>query len=140
LSLLYMIGIAIGGFLAVNGIIYISQELGVPELVMSFLVFSIGTSLPELTFDLIAVRKREYELAVGDFIGSSIIDAGLATGVGSLLFPIGLTSSLALQAGSLVLVACALVIALLSLGKRLDRKVGMGLVSIYLLFIYLMHS
>ena len=45
-------------------------------------VVAIGTSLPELVVDLTAVRKREYELVIGDIIGSCIVDATISISIG----------------------------------------------------------
>ena len=67
----------------------------VPEYLMAFLLASLGTSLPELMVDVTAVRRRQYDLAVGDALGSSFVDSTLSLGIGPLIAPIAVTSSIA---------------------------------------------
>lgn len=137
-ALAYLAGIAAGGFFAVEGIVVISEMLGVPELLMSLAVLAVGTSMPELIFNITAVRKKEYELALGDFIGSSIVDAGMGIGLASVWFPIDLTAASATLIWLNVTLACFIAVAILSLG-RLDRKVGISLTAIYVASLLISH-
>jgi len=134
---LYLSGIAIGGYLAVESLVKLSKELKIAEIFLSFFVFSIGTSLPELIFDLTAIKKKQYELAIGDFIGSSIVDAGLAAGIGSLFFPAIFSSNLAIKLGIKAFLGSFLTIALLAFKAKLNRKIGICLLIFYLICIFL---
>lgn len=78
--------------------------------------------MPELAVDLTAVRKKQYEIAIGDAIGSCIIDAGFSIGIGPLLFPITVSGRLAETTGLYALFASIVVITTLALRERLDRK------------------
>ncbi len=62
------VGVAIGAFIVIESVITLSIAFHIPEYLISFFVLAIGTSLPELVVDLTAVRKKQYELAIGDII------------------------------------------------------------------------
>lgn len=52
-----------------------------------FFVVGIGTSLPELVVDITAIRKKHFDLAIGDILGSCLEDATFSIGIGQFLFP-----------------------------------------------------
>ena len=63
----------------------LANELNIPNNVIGILIVSIGTSIPELTADLTALRRRSEGIAVGDILGSNICDILLATGSGAII-------------------------------------------------------
>lgn len=93
---------------------------------------SIGTSLPELVVEISAVRRGQWDLAVGDAIGSSFVDATLSLGIGPLIAPIVVSAGVAVS-GSLV-ASAAIGLALLVLMQRRvhDRRSGAVLIGIFL--------
>jgi cation:H+ antiporter len=133
------VGVAIGAYVLVQSIIKLSVVFNVSEYLISFFIASIGTSLPELVVDLIAIRKKEYELVVGDIVGSCIVDASLSLSIGQLLFPSYISGKLALITGLYAIFASIVVITTLALRKKLDRKAGMFFIFLYL-FSYTMLS
>jgi len=134
MAILGFIGIAIGSFIVIESVIALSAVLHVSEYFISFFVVAIGTSLPELAVDLAAIRKKQYEIAIGDAIGSSIVDAGFSIGIGPLFFaPIKVTARLAETTGLYALLCSIVVISTLALREKLDKKVGMLFIVLYLL-------
>ena len=83
LGWLLVVGVAATG--VVESFIEISDRLGIPELIASAIVLSLGTSLPELVVDWTAIRRGAVALAIGDLFGSSLLDATLALGIGPAL-------------------------------------------------------
>ena len=69
-AVLGFIGVAIGAYVVIQSVITLSAAFHIPEYLISFFLLAIGTSLPEIVVDLTAVRKKQYELAIGDAIGS----------------------------------------------------------------------
>lgn len=59
----------------------IAEYTGIRESVLGATIIAIGTSLPELVVDIVAVRRRQLELALGDIIGSSISNIALVLGL-----------------------------------------------------------
>jgi cation:H+ antiporter len=77
--------VGVAATVVVESFIELSDRLGVPELVASAIVLSLGTSLPELVVDWTAIRRGAVALAIGDLFGSSLLDATLALGIGPML-------------------------------------------------------
>lgn len=113
------------------GIVELADQLGMPEFVVSFFLASVGTSLPELVFDVTALRRGETELAIGDIFGSSFIDATLAVAVGPLLFPTAVTSSEVRPAGIAAAVAVAVVTVTVTRIRRHDWRTGALFLALY---------
>jgi len=126
-------GVAIGALIVIESVITLSTALNVSEYIISFFIVAIGTSLPELVVDYMAVRKKQYELAIGDIIGSSIVDAGFSIGIGPLFFPITVDGTLAMVTGLYAIFVSVVVISLLALREKIDRKIGALFIALYLL-------
>ncbi|MFQ5967267.1 MAG: sodium:calcium antiporter [Acidimicrobiia bacterium] len=133
-TLIGLAGVGIGAAAAVRGFVEIAEVLAVPEYLLAFFVASIGTSLPELIFDLTALRRGARDLAVGDLMGSSLIDATLSVGIGPLIAPTVITASLAVRGSIAAAGAIFLVVVILSVRARHDRWSGIALLGIYLAF------
>jgi Ca2+/Na+ antiporter len=89
--------------------------------------------LPEIVVDLAAIRRKQYGIAIGDAIGSSIIDAGFSIGIGTLLFPGNVTASLAEKTGLYALMCSIVVVMMLALRQKHDRKSGLLFIMLYAL-------
>lgn len=88
LLLVGLIGLPIGGHLAVNGAIGIAQLFGVSETAIALTVVALGTSLPELVTAIIAARKGHTDLAMGNVIGSNVFNILAIIGTTSVITPI----------------------------------------------------
>ena len=86
LFLLVGVGLLVlGAQWLVSGASSIASALGLSDLVIGLTVVAIGTSLPELATSLIAVRKGERDIAIGNVVGSNIANIGLVLGLPSIL-------------------------------------------------------
>ena len=126
------VGVAIGAYVMIQSVITLSAVVDVPEYFISFFVVAIGTSLPELVVDLTAIRKKQYEFAIGDAVGSCIVDASLSCGIGPLFFPIEVSGELVMITGLYALLASIVVILTLALREKVDRKAGALFIFLYL--------
>jgi cation:H+ antiporter len=125
------VGVAVGAYVVVNSVVALSAEAHIPEYLISFFVVAIGTSLPELAVDLTAVRRKQYGIAIGDAIGSCIVDAGLSIGIGPLFFPVTVSARLAETTGLYALLASIAVLLVLAVRQKLDRKAGVFFIILY---------
>jgi cation:H+ antiporter len=117
----------------VTSVITLSSLLSIPEFLISFFMVGIGTSLPELAVDLWAIKRKHYDLVIGDIIGSSIVDATLSIGIGPLLTPITIWGNASTTTGLYTIFASIMVVLVLSLRMKLDRKGGALFLFLYAL-------
>lgn len=120
-----------GAAAAVWAVTSLAEVFGAPEYIIAFFVASIGTSLPELAVDVTALRSGLRDLAIGDVFGSSMVDATLSIAAGPLLAPVGVTAAIAMRGSITAAVAILLVVLLLSIRPRLDRRSGVALLFLY---------
>ena len=92
LSILFVIlGIVLlkyGGDFVVNYATNIAMELNVSESVIGLTIIAIGTAMPELVTSIVAVIKKDTDLAVGNLVGSCVLNLFLILGVGLILTPL----------------------------------------------------
>ena len=86
--LLGLIGLIAGGRLLVSGAVSIAQTIGISERIIGLTIVSIGTSLPELATSLIAARKGNADIAIGNVVGSNIFNTFLILGVSATIRPL----------------------------------------------------
>ncbi|WP_235900565.1 calcium/sodium antiporter [Lolliginicoccus suaedae] len=92
-TLLVLIGVGMlvaGAQLLVHGATTIASAFGLSDLVIGLTVVAIGTSLPELATAVIAVRKGQVDLAVGNVVGSNIFNIGAVLGITAVVAPSGI--------------------------------------------------
>lgn len=83
--LLGLAGLILGGRLIVTSSINIAQAFGVSERVIGLTIVSIGTSLPELATSIVAVRKRNVDIAIGNVVGSNIFNIFFILGISTVV-------------------------------------------------------
>ncbi len=93
---------------------------------------SLGTSLPELVVEVAAIRKQHFDLAVGDIIGSCIVDSTLAIGLGPIFFPISVSGGSVLITGLYAVFASAVVVGVLTWRGINDKQTGALFLLLYL--------
>lgn len=79
-------GIIFGSNFVVDSASFIAKALGVTERLVSLTVIALGTSLPELVTSVTATRKGEYDIAIGNVVGSNIFNIGMVIGIPTTLF------------------------------------------------------
>lgn len=125
--------VALGATTAIEALAELAVLWALPEYLVAFVLASIGTSLPELVVDVAAVRRRQWDLAVGDAIGSSFLDSTLSLAIGPLIAPISVTAG-AVVLGSLIAAgAVGLVVLILAQRGEHDRVSGVALIGLFLL-------
>ena len=77
-----------GGTLLVDAARYIAEYFHVSERIIGLTVVAIGTSLPELVTSVVAAKKGETDIAVGNIIGSNVFNIFLVAGASSLFYPL----------------------------------------------------
>lgn len=92
LCIIGLIGIVLGGDLVVDSATAIAKSFGMSDNLVGLTIVACGTSLPEFVTSIIAVKKGETEIAIGNVIGSNIFNILLVLGLAALINPISLSA------------------------------------------------
>lgn len=121
--------------LLVWGAVDIAQSLGVSDLVIGLTIVALGTSLPELASSLIAARKGEHDIALGNVLGSNLFNTLAVVGVAGAIEPMAVESVI-LHRDWLVMAALTLALFVMGYGNggegRICRAEGSLLITAYL--------
>lgn len=78
--------------LLVWGAVEIAQAFGVSDIIIGLTIIAVGTSLPELASSIIAIRKNEHDLALGNVIGSNLFNTLAVVGIAGAIHPLAVES------------------------------------------------
>lgn len=132
------VGLYFGGKWIVDGALDIARVIGISETAMGLTLVSGATSLPELVTSIIASRKNNADMALGNALGSNVMNILLVLGVTAMIRPIPFVVHLNVEIG-LVFLAALLLLVFAKMGRTkntLNRTEGMLLVLLYFAFIY----
>lgn len=125
------LGVLIGGaYLLVEGATGIALALGVSETVIGLTVVAVGTSLPELATSVVAARKGQAGLALGNILGSNVFNILAILGLTAAIVPIPVPADLSMVDLALLGGSALLLVGFLILG-RIGRGAGLGFLAIY---------
>ena len=136
-SILFLIvgavAIAFGGDLTVDTASRIAIELGMSQTLVGLTIVSIGTSLPELVTSVVAARKNEVDMAVGNAVGSNIFNILMVLGISSAISPVALIRENLIDI-VLLMVFSVMVWIFAGTRKKIERKEGIIMVVVYLVY------
>ncbi len=136
-SILFLIvgaaAIAFGGDLTVDTASRIAIELGMSQTLVGLTIVSIGTSLPELVTSVVAARKNEVDMAVGNAVGSNIFNILMVLGISSAISPVALIRENIIDI-VLLMVFSVMVWIFAGTRKKIERKEGIIMVVVYLVY------
>ena len=131
---LYILGgaaaIKFGGDFVVDGASAIAAGLGMSQTVIGLTIVAMGTSLPELVTSIVAARKGEIDMALGNVVGSNIFNILFVLGVAAAISPVGFLTENLIDIG--VLIALSVLAWILAWTKRrVDRREGAAMLLLY---------
>jgi cation:H+ antiporter len=134
-------GLIAGGRVIVSNAVYLAERLGVSQRLIGLTIVAIGTSLPELATTGVAAYRRQFDIAVGNVVGSNIFNLMLVLGLSGLVSPMPFDSALNVDLIVLGVSSAALFVFMFS-GKagKLDRweaAIFLGGYAAYLVFLIL---
>lgn len=115
----------------------IARTFGVSEWVIGLFLISFGTSLPELVVSIVAARKGNADMSIGNIIGSNVANISMVLGASSLIHP--LTINLVTSKFDLFILASASIALLFILANKLYNKAG-AMFLLIILFLFISHS
>jgi len=131
-----LLGMVFGAEWIVNSAIIIAQHFHIPELVIAVTLVALGTSLPELATTILAARKGQADLAVGNAIGSNIFNVMCVLGTTATIQPISVSRAALSYDIPFMFISCSLAWILVRFRSRLDLIEGLLFLSGYGLYIY----
>ena len=139
---LILFGLALlitGGHVIVGSAVVIPRNMGVSERVISLTVISLGTSLPELATSVMAARKRNVDLAIGNVVGSNIFNIFLILGLSATIHPVEVGPGVYFDILVNILTGVLLLMfVFLGKGRRIDRGEGIVFLLVYTAYLYIL--
>ena len=127
MAILGLAGVVIGGQLVVNGASDIAKSFGASETLIGVTVVAIGTSLPELVTSIMAARKGENDIAVGNVIGSNIFNILFIISAASIINP--LTLDMESLIDMIIMFAVTVMVYLFAVTKKKITRVEGGIMT-----------
>ena len=139
LSIGGLLGIIIGGKFVVNSASDIAISLGMSENLVGLTIVAVGTSLPELATSIVAAKKGESDIAIGNAVGSNIFNILFVLGVSSCISNVPV--QLEAFTDMFVMIVSTLIVYILAISNRKISKVeGMIINLLYIsYFIFIIY-
>lgn len=134
-------GLVIGGRMLVMGAVNMAQMFGISERIIALTIVSIGTSLPELATSVVAARKKNTDIAIGNVVGSSIFNTFLILGASAILNPIAVSpTSLIDLAVNIIASVLLFVFIFTGKGRKINQWEGVLFLALYAAYLVLLIS
>ena len=132
-SIIGLAGIVVGGDLTVNSAKEIARAFGLSEALIGLTIVALGTSLPELVTSIVAAKKGESDISLGNVVGSNIFNIFLILGTSAAISPMTVTNTYMYDIG-LLLLATVVVFIPIVVTKKVGRGVGTAMVASYIAY------
>jgi cation:H+ antiporter len=100
------------------GAVDIAHTLGVSDLIIGLTIVALGTSLPELAASIIAAKKGEHDIAIGNIVGSNMFNLLAVVGIATVIAPIPSIPAEVLERDWLVMFALTLAFLVMTYGLK----------------------
>ena len=129
-----MIAIKFGGDFVVDGAVVIATGFGLSENLIGLTIVACGTSLPELVTSVVAAKKNEVDMALGNVIGSNVFNVLFVLGIATSISPIAFIMENIIDIAILTLMS-AFVWFLGWTKQKIDRKEGIIMLVMYVVYL-----
>lgn len=136
LTVVGIIGLFLGGKYLVEGAVGAAKIFGISERIIGLTIVAIGTSIPELVTSIIAALKRNADIAVGNILGSNIMNIFLILGITSVIQPLEFSLPSNIDIFVLAIATMLLFVVTLVFGANtIKRKEGILFVMLYICYL-----
>lgn len=134
-----IIGLKFGSDFVVDNSIIIAENWGLSEKFIGMTIIAIGTALPEIITGIIAARRDETDLLLGNITGSNILNLCLLIGLGAVINPLIYSTNFNSSIIFLIAITVLLwLIATINKKSQINRSRGIVLIIIYIVYIFTM--
>lgn len=134
LIILSLLAITLSSNIVVDNAVLLASQIGISQKIISMTVIVIGTSLPELTMTINAARKDEFDMAVGNIIGTNIFNICIVLGLPIAIYGGVSSSSFNVVDTSVVLLSALMFYIFGRSNKELSRREGILMVLVFILY------
>ncbi len=134
LAVVGMLVLFAGGDLVVRGAVPLARLMGISDVVIGASLVAVGTSLPELATALVAARRRQADIIIGNLVGSNLFNILGALGLSALIRPVHVAPSLLRFEFLALLLFTGAMAVVLHTGQRVSRAEGGVLLALYVVF------
>ena len=128
-----LVAVIFGGDLVVDNACVIAANFGVSQNFIGLTIIAIGTSLPELVTSIVAARKNEVDMALGNAIGSNVFNILMVLGIASAISPVSLiTENIIDLCVLIVFTVCVWIFA--GTKKKIGKIEGFAMVALYAIY------
>ena len=128
--------VAISAEVIVNSSVNISKWFGISENLIGLTVIAVGTNLPELVTSVVAVRKGEIDMAIGNLVGTNIYNIFLILGIAATINPIAISPSSFMD---IIILAITSIIVYIFIQHKKDISKIEGILMIGLYIVYIVY-
>ena len=132
ISILGLIAISIGSNLAVDNCVEIARQLNISEKLITMVILVIGTSTPELVMAITSAKKGEFDIIVGNIIGTNIFNIGFVLGLPVMILGSVTTSSFNLIDMLIMITSGIILYTFAKDDRKLTRIEGIIMVGIFI--------
>ncbi|MBW3021796.1 sodium:calcium antiporter, partial [Candidatus Woesearchaeota archaeon] len=138
--LLTIVGIYIGAKFSVSSVIALSNHLGFPDTsLIAITVIALGTSLPELMVSVVAAIKKNFDMSIGNVVGSNIFNTFMVIGIPGLFTTLKISSS-TIYTGLPLMILATLLLSFAALKNKISRYEGVFYLVLYAFFIFKVYA
>lgn len=129
-----MIAIKYGGDFVVDGVSVIAADLGLSQTLIGLTIVATGTSLPELVTSIIAARKNEVDMALGNVIGSNIFNILFVLGIAASISPVAFLMENIVDI--IILIIMSLLVMIFAwTSQTIKSKEGIAMLVLYTIYL-----
>lgn len=133
-SIIGLICIFFGSNLAVNNCVNVAHDLNVSEKVITMVVLVIGTSAPELVMAITSAKKSEFDIILGNIIGTNIFNIGFVLTLPIIIFGSVNTTSFNFADMFIMTVSGIVIYIFAKDDKKIDKLEGIIMLSIFIIY------
>ena len=134
IMLLGLGGVILGSDLVVNNVAELAKSIGISQKIIAVTIISVGTSLPELATTVIAAKKGENSMAIGNIVGSNIFNIAIVLGLPVIVLGDVTTTAFGTVDIMFLMLSVVVLLAFTITGRELKRYEGVIFIALYCVY------
>lgn len=129
-----IVAIVVGGDYVVDSASAIASAFGLTQTLIGLTIVAFGTSLPELVTSIVAAKKGEVDMALGNVIGSNLFNVLFVIGVAAVVSPMAMIWENVID-GILLAIVSLIALFFAIRGENINRREGAAMIAMYVIYI-----